>query len=737
VRWLPTVGLLGATTAILWAYGVAPGTSVRFLVYLGLAIALPGTLWWRALHPRGTFVIEVAAGVAVGYIGEIFVYVLGRFVGAPLLVLAWPLGTVALFAALPRLRAAGRRADPGERPPPAWIWSIAAAVGLSVLWSCKFYRIYGLTWPYNSAPDTDSTFHLALVGEAKHHMPLTIPWVHGEPLYYHWFVYPEMAATSWVTGIEPQVLLLRLSLLPMLAAFVVLVAALARKLTGGWWSGPVAVFFTLFVLAPNPYGWGVAEFYTNLAFSNVDDGSALRLTVWSGPTQTLGALLFGPLALVLVDLLRGDGTPARWCFFGVLLCGVMGAKATYLPLLLAALLLVGGLTRRRAAFGAAGLTLAAVLFAQFVLFGGASQGLRWAPLATLMTSAAGGTTGLTVYHVWWRLLVMLAVALGCWAAIWAGAFGLRRRSLTPEVLLMLALGLAGLVTTALTGQDGDSQRYFLEAGRPYLALAATVGLAGMLPGGRLTRRGLLALAGAALVGMVAIQVVQHATGPVTPTYSLLHSYPAVALRVVWPYAALSALTAAGFVGLRRVAGRGALIVALLAGFGFMTTVANYARIVRDARADGWRDAIHGPALVSWGTLEAGRWLRDHSSPNDLVATNAHCLFLVDSCTNLHFSLAAYSERRMLVEGWGFTTTAHEKAAEEDLWVGDVPYWNATVLYDNDIAFTAPDRENVARLRDKYNVKWFFVDESVRNVSPSLGNFAIERYRFGHCVVYQV
>ena len=245
----------------------------------------------------------------------------------------------------------------------------------------------GCASPYNSTPDTDSTFHLALIGEAKHHMPMVIPWITGEPLWYHWFVYPEMAASSWVTGIEPQVLLLRLSMLPMLMAFAVLVAVLARRVIGGWWSGVAASVLTLFVLSPNPYQWVTWEFYTNLAFSNLEDGSSLRLTVWSGPTQTFGALLFAAADDRAGRPSAGRGaTPAAGSSSRSCCAGVMGAKATYLPLLFCGLLLVLGAellfhrTLHRGALIGLGITFAGLVFSQVVLFGGTSQGTELKPL---------------------------------------------------------------------------------------------------------------------------------------------------------------------------------------------------------------------------------------------------------------------------------------------------------------------------------------------------------------------
>jgi hypothetical protein len=177
----------------------------------------------------------------------------------------------------------------------------------------------------------------------------------------------------------------------------------------------------------------------------------------------------------------------------------------------------------------------------------------------------------------------------------------------------------------------------------------------------------------------------------------------------------------------------ALIVALLAGFGLATTYSNFRHVADDAVAQGWRHAPPVNPIVSEGTLEAARWLRNHSGPNDLVATNVHCLPAEDThCLNLHFAVAAYSERRVLVEGWGFSATAHQRAADLNTLAVWVPYWRPDVLADNDRAFATPSASAMDRLRDKYGVRWLFVDQGA-----SLEPFATLRFRAGGCAVYEI
>ena len=96
-----------------------------------------------------------------------------------------------------------------------WAWALSAVVGYLLVWSTRrSIGGHGLTWPGNATPYVDMPYHFALLGELKHHMPPTVPMVLGERLSYDWYVYAEMAATSWVTGIEPQTLLYRLPRCP-------------------------------------------------------------------------------------------------------------------------------------------------------------------------------------------------------------------------------------------------------------------------------------------------------------------------------------------------------------------------------------------------------------------------------------------------------------------------------------------------------------------------------------------
>ncbi|WP_162907955.1 hypothetical protein [Allorhizocola rhizosphaerae] len=766
--WIPAVGVCLVTIVALHYYAVPFGTTLTFIAYIALGVSLPGTLVWRALQRRsGAFVFDVAAGTALGYALETLLYIPSRWIGAPWLVWVWPVAIVAAFAAVPGLRRFWRGSSrPEDRTPPWFAWSVAGIFMVIVYWSCtRFFRTHGLVWPYFAAPDADSPFHLAIIGEAKHHMPLTSPWLPEEPLLYHWFVYSEMAATSWATGIEPQVLLLRLSLLPFLATFLVLVAAIARKLTGLWWTGPVAGVMTFFVLAPNPYPWPLHGWFSTFATSPVDDGSNFRVVMWTSPTQTFGVALFALVVLVLTDLLRGASTRGRWALLSLMLVAVMGAKATFLPILCAALMLViavGLLMRRglnKAAVAAFSITLVCLLYAQFVLFGGASQGLQLKPLNMTRISGNAYTTGFATGDdvPLWRLLLIALITVACWAAIWFGIAGLfRRRSLLePATVMLIGIGLAGMAAIMLLGHEGGAEGWFLNSARPYLGLAAVVGLASFTYVKKLTWQTAAMLGSAVLFGLIVMRAVRYVVPNEVPTVlfgtadpGAIRDYKWLAWQLVYPYllvAAAAGLFIAGvFIARKRSAAVRAisfpLIVAVLAGFGLFSTADHLLDAARTARSTYWRNVLMIPPTMAEGSRDAGRWLRDHSDSDDLVATNAHCLHYPGTkpelCDNRHFHIAAFTERRVLIEGWGFTARTHVESRRRHEDLAYVTYWDQAKLAANDAAFLSPSAQTIGRLRDEFGVRWLFVDETAP-FSTDIERHATLRFRSGKSAVYEI
>jgi hypothetical protein len=148
-----------------------------------------------------------------------------------------------------------------------------------------------------------------------------------------------------------------------------------------------------------------------------------------------------------------------------------------------------------------------------------------------------------------------------------------------------------------------------------------------------------------------------------------------------------------------------------------------------------------------GAMKAGRWLRDHSDPRDVVATNSHCRRGSRGCDSRDFWVAAYSERQVVVEGWSYTEAAFETGGLWDLTLARSPFWDPQLLAANDDVFYRPTAENVAAFTRQHGVRWLVAVRGVptpargANVpsaepDPNLGSFAVERYRAGDVVVYE-
>ncbi|MGC5010280.1 hypothetical protein ACLQ2R_05905 [Streptosporangium sp. DT93] len=792
--WAPAATAIVMTGAVLHRYGV-PGTDAAlFLLYVAAGVTLPGVLVLRLLYGgRRTLAEEMALGLALGYAVEVFAYAGARALGMPLLVLAWPVVTCLLFLLVPRLRRhwAG---DPSrrERSPAWWSWSLALLFAYLLAWSAvSFFARNALTWPALGNAFPDMPYHLALTGELRHHMPPTVPMVAGEPLLYHWFVYAHLAAASWVTGLEPLVLLLRLGMLPVLAAFVVLAGMTGRRVTGSWAGAALTAAGTVLVTTPSLY----------LGRSGAFTWGGVPDLIWASPTQMFGALLFAPVVLLLIDLLdHPRRTAGHWTLLGILLVAVAGAKATYLPLLGAGLLAVAateavrgrdpsrptlGAVRRRSsrpaleAIGrrvpsrptlvALATTAACFLLAQFVLFGGAKQALVVDPFSFMRTvleemTGAGPLPGQGAPSPL-LILGIAAVFLLGWTAAWGGITGLlcRPRLLArPGVALMLGIGAAGIGAALLLGHPGRSQLFFLWGAYPCLAALTALGITVLLRRAGQSRRATLCAAGAGLAGAYLIPFlcgVRLPLAPGTPDSALYRPYAVLVVAVLTAAIVLTltrgrlrawALVVTALTAVGLPAGVHARVLTAVSGGvpsgGTGTTqtapTAPTAQDTRTARPTpgattvtktGTRTGTAPPP----GALAAGRWLRDHSLPGDLVATNAHCRWgMEEPCDGRHFWIAALTERRVLVEGWTYTArnTARWRPGMPTL---HLPFWDAGLIELNDAVFSKPTARTVRLLRERHGVRWLLADDHRRTVAPDLGTFATLRFRSGAYAVYHL
>jgi hypothetical protein len=741
----PAVAVLVLVEALLLLTGTAFGDTVRYAAYLAWAVVLPGTLVHRALRGRPVRLSEdLAAGLVVGLCLELVALVVLVALGAQVLLPWWPLLVVAPMLAVPRLRRNWRWGGA-----PGWTtgqaWSVAAVVGAVVLWLAQSQWLRhpvapGLSW----WPRGDERFHLAVAGELKHHVPPTTSWVLGEPLDYHWFHHASLAASSMISGVELRVVLMRLCVVPLVAAAIVLTAVAAARLSGRGWAGPVAAALAFAVADLSPYLWDPALFL---------EGGPLGLALWYGSSQTYAGALMALAVVLLIDLLRGSGRhPGTWVLLTVAAVVMAGAKAPFVVVLgggLGLAFAVQLLRRRldRVLLGAGLIVFVGAVVAGLVLFRGQPQGLIVAPLGSITKTPVG-------YEILGRydtppprmLAILTVLTVLSWCARWAGALGVLRRRWDDPVVALLAGGMvAGLAGTLLTDQAGHGQFYFVRAAVPLGAILAAWGFALMFEplGGPRRTAALAAAATVVGVGAAATAAVLAPSGWTAPPHL---GRGAVRAEVLLPIvlaivfcggAALLALLP-GIRARRRAAV--AVVLVALSATGLLrlgvdgVTAARYVR--EHGILSGWTGHPDTLAVTPYN-LAAARWLRDHSSPDTLVATNVHCRKVVAGrCDNRQFWVAAFAERRVLVEGWGFTSRVN--AAEHDEKVIYVPFWDPARLAANDAAFADPTPENLAVLRDRWGVRWLFVNRRGGGpADPRLDQVADLRFRNRDASVYEL
>jgi hypothetical protein len=351
------------------------------------------------------------------------------------------------------------------------------------------------------------------------------------------------------------------------------------------------------------------------------------------------------------------------------------------------------------------------------------------------------------------LFAMAATAVLAMAISWAGLAALGRRAFRwdPMVHVLLGAGLSGTVATWVFAHPGLSQGYFARSASPLLAVLSAVGLAALIPAGHAPRRFARLTVAAAGLGVGALLAVQFTAGRRKPTGPATWS----TLHAIGPYLLLTVALIAVAAGPAAVAwrtGLGPRRTAAVAAVPFLA--ASIATGVLGAR-DLWPNLSGGhanrypavAAVMPAGAAEAGRWLRAHSDPDDLVATNSHCRLGGKGCDSRDFWLAAYSERQVLVEGWSYTEPAFAAGGLWDSTLTGSPFWDPALLAANDEVFYRPTAANVATFTRTHHLRWLVAVGSTPDpargattdlhASAGLARYAVPRFRAGDITVYEV
>jgi hypothetical protein len=713
-----------------------------YAVYLAGGVVLPGTLVYRAFRgSRGNLPEDLGIGAATGLPVQLLGWALAAATGLQSFLIIWPVLVTLPFLAVPRLRRHWRIAD--RRPLPVrWSWSMAAAI-LLVLGLCyPFWRSNPLP-PATAAYYQDLLYHLSLVHEMTRSMPFRVPQLAGDTLRYHYLSNADMAAGSLITGISPAVILFRLWIAPIAAISIMVVAVLAREVTGKWWAGPLAGACGMLGA---PLALGAASPFGGVPITTVS------------PSQAYAFPLLGLLLLLMIDVLRGRPMGWAWVMVFPLALAAAGAKSSALPPLVAgaalatvAVLLVDR-ARLRPMLACLGLTLAALVTGLKIFAGGGAGTLAVQPLATLFWFApyrqtlgadiplngpafelpglAGAPTGSLIFVaglvLWW--LLMQAPRLAGLAKL-----GNRQARRDPVVWLLTGVTLAGTGGVLLFWHPAASQIYFFATVVPF-AVVLSVWFLSERP--RPLVAGLLA-------GAVWVLVVPRPRppAPATPRDWIWALFWPVLLTAAVALVVAGIALVAWRVRSGRFAWRAvpvALVAAALAG-GMTVQLENLARTNAKAVLRPAPEPNSSRAILE-SEAAAALWLNDHAGPDDIVATNVHCnpLSWKAACDARAFWVAGLGGRRTLVESWAYTDQALAADGQNGkrFSLQPAPYPERFAL--NQRLFARGDAADVAELRTKYHVRWLFADtRAAGGVSPALATVATARYQDGPVTIYEL
>ncbi|MDQ4111553.1 MAG: hypothetical protein M3306_10705 [Actinomycetota bacterium] len=704
--------VVGATLALaMRVAGVDLGDALLFTGYVLAFLTFPGTVVWRAVaKPGPSLGNDLILGTILGLVLEAPLYVLLRLFDLPQLIYGYPVAVLAGALVVVWRR---RRVGPvvvGRAS--LWSWAGAAVAFVQIL------LVTNQMWSYRPidalrAPYVDEPFHLAIAGDLLHHFPAQMPWVEGTPLFYHWLVYVHLASAATVTHIELIVLMRSLSIALLVLLAVGGAYAAATRLTGRKWPGVVAALVFAMGATPDFFGWTSLVSPAQLAFDSVT-------RAFYSPTHAFVMPLQIVLMVLVVEMIRRERWQWRpWLLTVVVMVAVAGAKSSALPTIIAGLflaLVVSAVLRRKrmagilgALFGSA---VAVFLVAQQLFYGGGTRatgidlnGSTVQRLGILMLPEGETLPGSAPVSIWISftvgfVLVAVPVVIGLVRGGW-------RR---PELLFLAGTWAAGAGAMMVLSHPALSQAYFLLGASGFIAVVMAVSLSDIIPVDLSWRDG-LRIAGCAALGCLALVAVRLLVGDDMPedgsafTPTLLTQLVigllvlAVALAVVLAYAKRSTIAVLP------------AVVALMLG------------VVLAGAPQTTALATVGPALprapdtdiIGPGGVAAARFVREHSQPDDLIATNAHCIGLpVPDCDRRNFWIAAYAERRVLVEGWAYIDPLVVGLPSTDLNNSAfLPFWDPELLQANDAAIRNPSPATLATLRDEHEVDWLVVDRRYR------------------------
>jgi GT2 family glycosyltransferase len=602
--------LLAVVTWVVMALTSVTAGNAGLLVLFAAVQAVGGGLWWRLVQPRRSIsVLEVTGvGIALGTAGAMLTGLIGAW---------WAVAGASGLVWLLRRRGAPMAVmKPLSRPELVAVL-VGAVPGIGAfLWALRSYPLEwtGLWTGYHG----DMPFFEALATSVARLGPGASIFMDGADLRYHSLAYGWAGQLTAATGAEPFVVLTRLLPLVMLMGAIALVAAWARQLSSSAWAPSVAVLLI------------VTGGFVGATFGDVLN--------FDSPSQSVGAVWLLGLSIIFLRTLDSD---QRWWILppiSVLAVALTGGKVSSAAIGgvgLGAVALVALVRREkwwRRAIIATGVVGVSMIASYLWLLAGSANagGLSAFALLDRAASVQGLNPVITPRGIV-AGIVILALAI---VPRWAGLGWLMINPSTrwkPETVYGVGVALAALVALA-TLSGGFNDLWFAVAASAPLAVLSAVGasLAVQSLDAHVRKRAWIAfVSGLGIAVVVAAIWTTGSTGvlgngwrwagPIAGFVLALF----VALVLSWRTGHQRRATAVVFVTVTLVSA--ALPSKVLYGIaipfapiqeGSMSTVLfrlqpDYIETIDGERTFGWTDTQSA----------AGRWLRENTSPDELVATN--------------------------------------------------------------------------------------------------------------------
>ncbi len=738
-------------------HGVPVADVMVYSFYLIVAVLGPGMLLLWALNIyRQNLIEDIGFGAVVGLCLELIAWYIFSLIGIQEYLRWWPFSVYLLFLLEPTLRRSAIRKREINSIFLPWWWGtgICLVISLSFLaFAANSFQKYPLP-PANSEIYLDLWWHLSLNHELARTASPQLPQVAGEALRYHWFANAHMASAHLITGISEPLILFRLWIFPLIAITAMVIAGLARQVTGAHWAGPVAAWLVLGTFN----GGDIWRFYHTLASSPM---------IFLSPSMTYSSPLLIVAVSLWIDLVRGINNNKRSIIIFLVTAAASVAKPTAMPLLLAGL----GLTSifilvrehrvpRRIIAG--GGVLAFLTFWSFYV--GAGNGGTKIIFIDLIRSAkfysmiTGDANHYASSDGWVReslrdLHAYLAASL---VLIWfffsqsARIIGLcclffSRTRRDEGVWFLSGIVLAGYGLFLTVAHPGLGQLYFAISVIPF-GIVLSVYLAEAASRGIQKRYALLGIG--AVVGLVAGMIGRLIISTAPTSTSLREWYIAIGTPVLAFLTILSIVLLIVKMVVRNWRfSQGAFLAMFVSAFLSLPLIEATNLHGKSVEAfinspTAFKARPNAVEFVSKGEQEAAIWLNKNSAPEDIVATNLHCRPPKNKagCSAAAFWLSGLSGRRVLLEGWSYapivTRKGNAKSTHSTHYSKQPSPWPDRQRL-SDSAIKSPTTETVESLYNEYSVKWLFAVERAGPVSKKLGNFSVLKFRNDEVSIYKL